>query len=198
MGSVLSGRYRTRNNGRAELATRLDMRCLRRLGFVRPGASVSGQLDWTLRGAKTGSVALAVDLRRTAGFAEVEWVRGGQPGATRQQIPIVGVPCRFGGHRYYFRCPYTGRRCEVLYAGGRDFAAREHHRLSYASQTMGYLDRLQAVSIEARERALGQNGRPRPRGANRKRLVAAWMAAKTAYEQAFASESVRRFGFDIS
>ena len=123
---------------------------------------------------------------------------GDQPDAKPQAIVIVGLPCRFGGHRYYFLCPQTGRRCEVLYSGGRGFASRQHKRLSYASQTMGFLDRLRTKRDDAKERAFGEGLHSRPRGANRVRLVAAWHLAEWKYNDAFAAEGIRRFGFEVN
>ena len=195
-GSHMSGRHRTRNQGACERASRLDMRAIRRLGFLKAGAGVSGHIGWTLRGEPSGMVALTVALTSpTEGLATVRWVSGGQPDAKPQAIAIVGLPCRFGGYRYYFLS--GGRRCEVLYSGGRGFASRQHHRLSYASQTMGFLDRLRTKRDDAKARAFGEGLHPRPRGANRERLVAVWRAADTAYVAAFAAEGMRRFGIEF-
>lgn len=199
MGNVLSGRRRTRNRGTVERAMGLDMRHLRRIGLVRPSARAESVIGWTFRGAPAGSVSLAIDLRNPlAGFAELRFVAGGQPDATPQRIEIDATPCRFGGHRFRFVCAHTGRRCDVVYSGGRDFASRQHHRLVYAAQTEDTLARLRRAREAARERALGEKGQPRPRGANRERLVAAWRAAERAYEVAFVGGAVRRLGFEVT
>ena len=46
---------------------------------------------------------------------------------------VVSVALTYGP-RYYFRCPYCGRRCEALYLVGRDMGCRRCLRLGYRSQ----------------------------------------------------------------
>jgi hypothetical protein len=51
-----------------------------------------------------------------------------------QVIDIVRTPCRFGGHRLWFRC-VCGRHVSALYSpGGRPWACRHCYRLSYATR----------------------------------------------------------------
>jgi hypothetical protein len=44
-----------------------------------------------------------------------------------QEIRFVSRPCRFGGRRFFFECPATGRRCSVLWRppGAKRFACRQ-------------------------------------------------------------------------
>lgn len=59
-------------------------------------------------------------------------------------VPIITTPCRFGGIRYWFKCPiytrgvYCGRRARVLYKGGDYFACRHCYNLAYSSQHHHY------------------------------------------------------------
>ena len=54
-------------------------------------------------------------------------------------IPIVHLPCRFGGSRVYFLCPGPrgtdcGRRVTKLHLSNRYFLCRHCTKLAYASQ----------------------------------------------------------------
>ncbi len=50
-------------------------------------------------------------------------------------VPLIYTTPRFGGLRWWFRCPATWRRCTKLYLpnGGRRFLSRHAYRLRYAS-----------------------------------------------------------------
>lgn len=193
MGGYSSGRYRTRNRGAVEQCLRLDMRQLRRHGFVRPGARASGQWAWSRGGERTGAISLTVDLADPDnGFVQLDYSVGGEPRTRR--VSIEAAPCRYGGRRFYFRCPQDGRRCEVLCCVGGEFASRQRHRLTYYSQSETPLDRLQRATGKAEARAMGTNGNPRPRGENRERLVERWSRLEGAYLATFAAEATRRFG----
>ena len=57
-----------------------------------------------------------------------------------ETIPIVHLPCRFGGSRAYFLCPGPGdgtdcgRRITKLHLSHRYFLCRHCNKLAYASQ----------------------------------------------------------------
>jgi hypothetical protein len=95
------------------------------------------------------------------------------------------VPSPFGGHRCYFICPITGRRCEVIYYAGGRFGSREAQRLSYAVQGMDDVSRARRKAAKLRSRLCGSGGLPRPRGRNRidtvRQLRQAEYGAKTLY-----------------
>jgi len=193
MGGHASGRYRTRNRGSIEQALRLDMASLRRMGFVRPGASVSGSQHWTRRGEPAGSISLKVDLSSLDdAHAVLTYTANGTP--TVQRVQLAVTPCRFGGHRFYWLCPVSGRRCTVLaYAVGR-FASRQAQRLTYATQSADALDRLRLARDKAEARAFGRNGHSRPRGGNRERLLERWIELDAAWEGLVAATITRRWG----
>lgn len=193
MGGYSSGRYRTRNRGALETALRLDMRRVRKCGFLRPGFAMRGALHWTRGGEPSGSITLATDLTQLGdSFAVLSYSVNGEQRV--QRVQIDATPCRFGGHRYFWRCPVSGRRCLALaYANGR-FASRQAQRLTYAVQSEDALDRVRRARDKAEARACGTNGNPRPRGVNRERLFDSWMQLDAAFEAAFSSAVARRFG----
>ena len=194
MGGHSSGRYRTRNRGTVEEALRLDMTQLRRLGFLRPGAVTTGQVHWTRGSDRSWSIALTVDLSSLDdAHAILTYAVDGDPKV--QRVQIVAEPCRFGGHRFYWFCPVMAwRPCTVLAYGGGRFASRQAQRLTYASQSADALDRLRRARDKAEARVFGKDGHPRPRGANRERLVQRWIELETAWENLFGTTIIRRWG----
>lgn len=195
MGGYSSGRYRTRNRGSIDGLIRLDIRAMRRQGFLRPGAVTSGTQRWTwvATGEETGSVSITVNLTEPdAGFVFVRFSLNGDPRS--QEIALASSPMRFGGRRYYFLCPCHHRRCEVLPMIGGVFASRQAHRVTYQSQSNDSLSRLRERSWKLEKRLWPEDGRRRPRGRNRQRLLAAWETADSGFENLFAATVMRRWG----
>jgi hypothetical protein len=195
MGGYSSGRYRTRNRGNLDSAMRLDIRVLRRQGFLKPGAITSGVQRWTwvATGEETGSVSVTVNLADPAsGLVVVRFTLNGDPRV--QEIRLVSKPMRYGGRRYYFECPRHFRRCEVMPLVGGVFASRQAHRMTYSSQSSDRLSRLRDRSWKLEKRLWPDNGKGRPRGRNRERILEAWERADSAFEDLFAVEVVRKFG----
>lgn len=188
MGGSSSGRYRTRNRGSVDASCRIDLRFLRKQGAFKEGRSTSGTLRWTRHGTETGSVGYVVTLSPDDRHIAIIYSYKGE--SQRQVIRLQAVPMRFGGFRYYAFCPRWGRRCEVLPIVGGVIACRQFHKLTYASQSMDLLGRLREKA-ERCEKQLRQ--RPR-RGANRRRLVDAWVKADCEFEEHFTRETLRRFG----
>jgi len=195
MGGYSSGRYRTRNRGAVDAAIRLDIRAMRRQGFLKPRAITSGVLRWTWvsTGEEIGSVSVMVNLTDpTAGFVVVQFKLNGDP--RTQEIHLRSRPMRYGGRRYYFECPRHLRACEVMPLSGGIFASRQAQRMTYQSQSATILDRLRDKSWKLEKRLWPEKGRRRLRGRNRERLLAAWERADNAFEDLFAVEVTRRFG----
>lgn len=195
MGGYSSGRYRTRNRGNVDSLIRLDIRVMRRRGFLRPGGVTYGTLSWswTATGETTGSVSVEVNLTEPdAGQVVVRFTLNGDP--RQQEIALASAPMRFGGRRYYFICPRHHRRCEVMPMIGGVFASRQAHRLVYQSQSNDHLGRLREKSWKLEKRLWPVSGKRRPRGANRQRLLEAWERADSGFEDLFAAEVLRKFG----
>lgn len=193
MGGYSSGRYRTRNRGAVEATCRMDIRQLRRRGYVKPNTSVSGSWSWTQNGQPSGSVNVCVDLRHPDRAHMLLTFRF-RDEPREQYVRIEAVPCRYGGSRYYFICPRTHDRCEVLCSVGGVFASRQAQRLSYHSQSEDQLGRLHRARAKAEARLHPKDGRRKPRGKNRERLVERWIDLENAAEDLFESEIIRRFG----
>lgn len=195
MGGYSSGRYRTRNRAALDGLIRLDIRVLRRQGFLQPGAVTTGIQSWSWvgTGEETGRVGVTVNLANPeAGFIVVRFTLNGDPRV--QEIDLASQPMRFGGRRYYFLCPRHQRRCEVLPMVGGVFASRQAHRVTYQSQSNDRLGRLRERSWKLEKRLWPKDGKRRPRGRNRQRLLDAWERADSGFEDLFAVEVFRKFG----
>lgn len=183
MGGVGSGARRSTHIGNVEEMLALDIRDLRRLGVVRPGECTIDTLHWSIGGLSTASARLRVDLSDIE-RGGVMAINGGMPdGAINQRVAIEMVPSPFGGHRCYLVCPFTARRCEVIYYAGGRFGSREAQRLSYAVQGMDEVSRARRKAAKLRSRLCGPE--LRPRGRNRidkvRQLRQAEYEAKTLY-----------------
>lgn len=167
MGGIGSGARRSTHIGNVEQMLALDIRALRRLGVVRPGECTCDTVYWSMGGLSAPSARLRIDLsdiERGGGAT----ITGDMPGsAINQHVAIEMVPSPFGGHRCYFICPFTGRRCEVLYYAGSQFGSREAQRLSYVVQSMNDQSRARRKVAKLRSRLSGSGAQPRPRGRNR-------------------------------
>jgi hypothetical protein len=52
----------------------------------------------------------------------------------RTTLQLTATPMRFGGKRFWFRCPYCFGRCRVLYASSRRTSCWRCQRLRYRTQ----------------------------------------------------------------
>lgn len=124
MGGIGSGARRFKHIGNVEQMLALDIRILRRLGVVRVGECTCDTVHWSIDGPSTSRARLRVDLSGIERGGGVT-ITGDMPdGAIKQRVAIEMVPSPFGGHRCYFICPFTGRRCEVIYYARGRFASR--------------------------------------------------------------------------
>lgn len=171
MGGIGSGARRSTHLGNVEEMLALDIRALRRLGVIAPGECIIDTLHWSIGGLRTASARLRIDLSDIE-RGGVMTITGDMPdGAISQPVAIEMVPSPFGGHRCYFICPFTPRRCEVLYYTRGRFGSREAQRLSYAVQGMDEVSRARRKTVKLRSRLCGSGGQPRPRGRNRIDMV---------------------------
>lgn len=147
-------------------------------------------------GDPCGSIAFTIDLTDPDnGYAELRFAINGDPRA--QRIAILATPCRYCGRRFYFYFPNTWQRCEVLCGVGGVFAARDFHRLTYQSQSEAPLDRVKRAEQKAEARLFGKDGNPRPRGANRERLLHRWSDLSQQWDAALSAWASRRWGMEF-
>ena len=145
--------------------------------------------------AEESRIVLSYNCRRTG----QEWQSVEEP------VPIVHVPCRFGGNRPYFICPGVvngvacGRRVAKLHGPGRYFLCRHCYRLAHASQSEGAWDRTLRRANKIRQRLGGDPGMaapfpPKPKGMWRRtyeRLRKQALDAEMCADEAFALQAER-------
>lgn len=171
MGGIGSGARRSTHIGNLEEVPALDIRALRRLGVVAPGECIIDTLHWSIGGLSASRVRLRVDLTDVECGGVMTIIGDMTDGTIKQPVAIEVLPSPLGGHRCYFICPFTARRCEVLYYAKGRFASREAQHLSYAVQGMSQISRAYRKITKLRSRLCGSGGLPRPRGRNRIDMV---------------------------
>lgn len=125
----------------------LDLARLIRKGWVRDGAMGSGSLDWTRNGERNASIGYSFDLADSEDARvtlHYTWTpNGDEPRTVQQVICLTWTRPHYGGRRWWFICPSTGRRVGKLHLppGGGKFASRVAWRLPYRSQRSAKRDR---------------------------------------------------------
>ncbi|GLV30096.1 hypothetical protein TomTYG75_26120 [Sphingobium sp. TomTYG75] len=170
MGGIGSGARRSTHIGDIEDALALDIRILRRLGVARPGECVIDTICWSTGDPERPTARLRIDLSDGA-YCTMAITADMLDDAITQRIMIDAVPSGFDGIRHYFLCPVMGHRCEVLYYADGQFASRQAHRLSYASQNMTHLTRVRRRVISLRRKLIGGKDRTRPKARKRAAMI---------------------------
>jgi len=168
MGGYGSGRQGGRVTIQGTASYVLNLRTLRGL---RPGTRGFGNIKWA-----DGFVA---GLTFTAGeydaYFELEHETRSTREPTRQvryKVPLTWTEPQFGGRRWWWCCPISGRRCGCLYLplGAIYFASRVTYRLAYQSQRETPSDRAWRKARKLHQRlggdseASGEYAPPKPKG----------------------------------
>ena len=137
MGGFGSGCYGGRPT--VENGLTLDINRLIRQRCIVPGNHLAGTLTWGNNVASIGYGASLVS-------PETAWVRlhySANSMPEDYRVQLVTSPCPYGGRRWWWICPRSGRQVAKLHLppGGRVFAARQVYRLPYRSQRITALDR---------------------------------------------------------
>ena len=137
MGGPGSGRYW--GSGKATVADglTLDINKLVRDGNIRPGQWCSGTLTWrrVSSGEEVGSIGYEANLiDPDDSWMRLHYRQNGEPRDYR--VTLETTRPNYGGRRWWFRCPATGRRIVKLHSppGGDIFASRRAYGLAYPSQ----------------------------------------------------------------
>lgn len=129
----------------------IDSRALARAGVLRPGART------VMRWMKGAEQTAAIAIRAQDGAVELAYrCRAHNRRLEHQQysVCVESTACRFGGERFWFRCPEAqcGRRVAILYQSDQRFVCRLCAGLVYATTREGACDR--ALRRVARVRKL--------------------------------------------
>ena len=150
MGGYGSGSwYRWDSKTTTESQHRIDIRWLKKQGYIRPGTS--GTLSWTCRDEQTGSIRYRMEEKRMV-LSYRHRPHGGEWEPVEQDILFNQTPCNYGGYRSWFLCPHCGCRVALIYGAGKYFLCRHCYDLTYASQQESMPDRLMRKARKIRER----------------------------------------------
>jgi hypothetical protein len=188
-GSGRSGGLATTDSGLT-----LTLSKLLRDKLFRPGSACYSSLIWTntSTGERVGSIGYEAHLGQESGRVRLHYTNTRWDGEKRESdywIQLETTPQPFGGRRWWFVCPRTGRWAAKLYLpnGAFTFAARQAYRLAYRCQREQPYDRALRRFFKLRGK-LGADGGigdfvPKPK----------WMRVRTydrKLEELFAAEEV--------
>jgi hypothetical protein len=189
MGGYGSGR----SGGRPTTEDGLTLR-LSSLLRDRPGCAWSGSITWTdtRTGEQSGSISYEAYLRQKTGRLRLQYTTTLKDGERRESdysIELETSHQTFGGRRWWFLCPRTGRRATKLYLpnGALTFASRQAYGLVYPCQREQPHDRASRRVYKLRDKLGGTGGLesyiPKPK----------WMRKATydrKLEEIFAAEEI--------
>ncbi|MBU4186121.1 MAG: hypothetical protein KKI12_02950 [Proteobacteria bacterium] len=126
---------------------RIDMRWLKKQGYLRPGAL--GSLSWSRGDEQTGSIGFRMEQNRMI-LNYRHRPNGGEWEPIEQTISFDRTPCNYGGLRTWFQCPRCWKRVALLYGAGKYFFCRHCYNLTYGSQQESMPDRLMRKAMKIR------------------------------------------------
>ena len=148
MGGLGSGRRGGWARPIVEDATPLDLDRLVRLNYIAPGIYRRGSLVWqnVNTGEDAGSVGYLTDTTESGqGRFDLSYCLGSERRPVECPIRLETSRPPFGGVRWWFVCPLSGRRVRKLYLhqGYDYFGSREALGLTYQSCREGFGPRAQ-------------------------------------------------------
>ena len=132
------GRYYPDKKMTVESCLNLDIRSLKKSGFLSGEVLKCATIEWFPGVVQTGSVQIVVILGLKK--VDISYTLSQQDGDKRNYsyaIHLDSTPCPLGGLRWWFICPLEGceRRVGVLYLppGAERFGCRHCYNLTYQS-----------------------------------------------------------------
>lgn len=138
---------------------RVDIRWLKKQGYLRPGAF--GSLSWSRGDEQTGSIGFRMEHDRMI-LNYRHRPHGGEWEDVEQTISFDRTSCNYGGLRTWFLCPRCWQRVALLYGAGKYFFCRYCYNLTYGSQQESRSDRLMRKDRKIRARLGASNNLMEP------------------------------------
>lgn len=146
MGGYGSGRCAARPAVEDGLTINLPL--MMRRGWIKDGSRRDyGSLTWSTNGTQRANINYSYDMTDPgSAFLRLKYTRtpyGKEQEAVDQLVRLTFTEPNYGGRRWWFICPYSGKRATKLYMppGGDRFAGRAAWRLGYRSQRVAHRDR---------------------------------------------------------
>ena len=137
------GRYYSSKKEGADYLKKISVPWLHKFGYFC--GHKSGAIIWTNNATgKQSSIGIEVSMFDGDGHLRIHYTQTNNYTSEEKdfnyKIPLTTTPCRYGGKRYWFICPwyksgvYCGKRVGVLYKDGDYFACRHCYNLTYDSR----------------------------------------------------------------
>lgn len=170
----MRGGHNSKNKTEADGLKQISTQILKKYGYFsgRP----SGLITWTSGWAGVkNSVRVEVSKLDDGGYLRIYYTQTNYDTNEKKEfdykIPLTTTPCRYGGKRYWFRCPwnkngkYCGRRVGTLYIDGDYFACRHCYNLTYSSRNarphdVGFVSMLDLEAQRERVKRTHYAGKP--------------------------------------
>ena len=151
--------YRWDSKTTTESQHRVDIRYMKKRGFLKPGSS--GTLTWSRGGERTGWISYRAEEELVTLIYNYR-KNGGEWESIEERIALDKTPCNYGGFRRWFLCPHCSKRVALLYGAGRRFLCRHCYGLTYASQQENQADRFMRKARSIRTRLGGDDSLMEP------------------------------------
>lgn len=115
----------------------LDLARLINQGLAVPGAKHRGSIVWTTdAGERRAAIGYEADLTEgDMGRMRLDYTVSGKPQA--YPVRLVTTACHYGGRRWWFLCPSSGRRCGKLHLPPGGTICKRSHRALLARMLCG-------------------------------------------------------------
>jgi len=116
---------------------KLSCHFLREHDYFQKGSKRSGRIIWSFNGTECGKILIETDMRSLHPTIRFTYMIRSSPQDPWVEMDyttnLLGVPCNFGGTRWYFQCHLCMGRVAKLYDYRNYFCCRTCAGLSYNS-----------------------------------------------------------------
>ena len=150
------GRYYWSSKTESDGLKKIQNWWLKKHGYLSDWGS-SGSIKWTNSFSMDESSLRIITLVHSQDiYLRIYYIQTDEDGNKQDfdyKIPLTTTDCYFGGHRYWFICPwyangaYCGRRVGTLYKGGKYFACRHCYDLSYVSKNQTRINKFPGLDL---------------------------------------------------
>jgi hypothetical protein len=191
MGGFGSGRHhRWHKRTVVEDCLRLSLKRLFKQGTLVEGRYTSGSLTWR-NGSKDvlGSILYEADMQNSEAATFIASFSYNKAPMVKRIVRMHYTVPHYGGRRWWFVCPVTGKRCSHLYIREGVVASRVAFNLPYQTQSEREIDRMCTKAWRMRE-LKGIKDEMRPKGMHRKTYIEVMHASDTLLDDAFALAAI--------
>ncbi len=179
-----------------------NINALAKAGYLKDGRYLGGGWEWSRNGEKIASIGFTSDLTDINNpHIKLNYTitkHDDEKVPIEYKVKLTKTYPNYGGVRYWFICPHTGRRVAKLYigAGSNYFTSRHAYGLKYESQSESYHDRVLSKKWRLQKKLGGDRYYIKPKGMHQttyQRLLDEYWKAEMRCEDAL-YEMMKRHG----